>query len=195
MTLSPLALMSSNWWEDWKWTWTSILELNPAFPLRQKRSLLLPLLCLYWTMVMLCYMHESSQSLHALDTVYHLKTLTHHYELYAQVGWSALYIRWLKHWHVLFINLSSWVYFPHIFILTSVKKSVCIYSLRSQGFFLLSVPVVRTELGEKSFKFAPPFAWNNLQIKLLLRELVSLDVFKVILNNLEMETLSCRCFD
>ncbi len=60
----------------------------------------------------------------------------------------------------------------------------------------MSVPVVRTELGKKrSFKFAAPFAWNNVQIKLHLKELVSLDVFKVILNNLEMETLGYRCFD
>ncbi len=40
--------------------------------------------------------------------------------VYAHVGWSALSIRRLKHWHVLFINL-SWVYFLHIFILASVK--------------------------------------------------------------------------
>ncbi len=94
----------------------------------------------------------------------------------------------------LFTNL-SWVYFPHILILASAKKSVRSYSLRSQEFFLLSVPVVRTELGKKLFKFAAPFAWNKLLIKLQLKELVSLDIFKGFLNNLEMETLRCRCFD
>ncbi len=34
-----------------------------------------------------------------------------------------------------------------------------------------------------------------MQIKLQLGELVSLDIFKMIINNLEMETLGCICFD
>ncbi len=75
-----------------------------------------------------------------------------------------------------------------------VKKHVSSYSLQSQNFSLLSVPVVRTELGKKTFQFAAPSACNNLQNKLKLRELVSLDVFKGILNDLETETSGCRCF-
>ncbi len=58
------------------------------------------------------YMHASSQSLHALDAVYHgtmrfitnLKALTHHCTMYARVGWPALSICRL-HWHVLIRHL------------------------------------------------------------------------------------------
>lgn len=53
---------------------------------------------------------------------------------------------------------------------------------------------MRTELGKKTFKFAASSAWNNPQNNLKLKELVSLDVFNVILNDLEAETLGCRCF-
>jgi len=52
--------------------------------------------------------------------------------------------------------------------------SVCVIP---QELFLLSVPVVRTEFGEKAFKFAAPSAWNCLQSTLKLRKLVSLDTF------------------
>lgn len=55
------------------------------------------------------YMHASSQSLHALDTVYHgtlrfvtgFEALTYHCTLYERVRWSSLSIRRLRHLHIL----------------------------------------------------------------------------------------------
>ena len=140
LCLSPLALMFSNWWKDWKWNWVFTLESNPVFPLRQKRGLLQRLFCLYWTTVML-YIHASSQCLHALDTVYHgalrfktnLKIVTHHCVLYARVGWSALSIRRQKHWHV-FIYKSILGLLPSYLYTYICKKYVCSYSLQSRNY-------------------------------------------------------------
>ncbi len=53
------------------------------------------------------------------------------------------------------------------------------YCLRSQDLFLLTVPKGCNELGKRAFKYAAPVAWNQLQNYLNLRELVSLDTFKV----------------
>ncbi len=94
----------------------------------------------------------------------------------------------------LFINLSG-VYFPHIFILTFVKNLFVAIAFGARIFSYCLFQWSVLNWGKNKFKFAAAFTWNNLQIKLQLRELVSLDVFKVILNNLEMETLGCRCFD
>ncbi len=54
------------------------------------------------------YMYASSQSLHALDTVYHgalrfitgFKVLTHHCDLYERVGWPSLSMQRLQHWYI-----------------------------------------------------------------------------------------------
>ncbi len=69
------------------------------------------------------------------------------------------------------------------------------YCLCSQDLFLLTVPKVRTELEKGSFKYAAPSAWNQLQNDLNLQELVSLDTFEVILNDLAADTSGCRCFE
>lgn len=55
------------------------------------------------------YMNASSQCLHILDSVYHgalrvitnCGALTHHCTLHSKVNWPSLYVRRLKHWHVL----------------------------------------------------------------------------------------------
>ncbi len=91
------------------------------------------------------YMHASSQSLHAIESVYHgalrfitnLKTLIHH----CWVGWVCFV-------HLQVKTLAC--FYLQIYAGFTVKNPVCSYSLRSQEIFVLSVPVVLTELGKKS---------------------------------------------
>lgn len=42
-------------------------------------------------------------------------------------------------------------------------KSTGLYDFQSYILYLLFVSKVRTELGEKAFKTAAPFTWNELQ--------------------------------
>ena len=68
------------------------------------------------------------------------------------------------------------------------------FSLRSQEFLSLTVLKVCTELGKKAFKFSASSRRTNLQGELKIKELVSLDVFENISNDLEAEISSCKCF-
>lgn len=58
----------------------------------------------------------------------------------------------------------------------------------------LPTDLSRTELEKRAFKKAAPSAWNQLQNYLNLRELVSLDLFKGILNDLEASRSGYKCF-
>ena len=148
------------------------------------------------------YMHASAQCLHTLDTVYHgalrfitnFRSRTHHCSLYARVGWSALSTRRLYHWHVLVYKAILGLLPCYLGRYLS-QKFTGSHNLRSQDLFLLSVPRVRTELGSRAFSYAAPFAWNELQKILKLRDLVSLVAFKALLKDLEIRTSSCSCFD
>lgn len=147
------------------------------------------------------YMNASSQCLHSLDTVYHgalrfitdLKTLTHHCNLYTRVGWSSLTTRRLKHWHILIYKaiLGALPLYLRMYI---NRKCTGSYRLRSENFFLLTVPKVRTDLGKRAFSYAAPQAWNLLQTELKLRELVSLNALKATLTDLEAGRCVCKCF-
>jgi len=71
------------------------------------------------------------------------------------------------------------------------------YSVRSvslsQDLFWLSVPKVQLEMGKRSFRCAPPAAWNLLQEELGLREQVSLNLSS--LRVLEDDASGCKRFD
>lgn len=103
----------------------------------------------------LLYMHASAQSLHMLDTVYHAslrfitncKALTHHCELYSRVGWPALATRRLVHWFT-FIYKAILGLLPSYLCIFISQKNIEQYTLRSQDFFMLSVPSARTETGK-----------------------------------------------
>ena len=147
------------------------------------------------------YMHASTQCLKSLDTVYHgalrfitnLKALTHHCTLYAQVGWSALTTRRLNHWHILIYKAILGL-LPTYLQAYTVLKSSGNYELRSKDLVLLEVPRARIGLGERAFRHAAPTAWNQLQERLKLKELVSLPVFKETLCKMDMSTSGCKCF-
>lgn len=147
------------------------------------------------------YMNASSQSLHTLDTVYHgalrfitnCKALTHHCELYARVGWSALTTRRWNHWMTVIYKAILGLLPPYLQTYITQKR-IGSYNLRSQELFLLSVPKARTELGKRAFRYAAPTAWNELQGSLNLQELVSLGHFKLVLKNLEVAKSGCKCF-
>ncbi len=130
------------------------------------------------------YMHASSQSLHALDSVYHgalrfitgFKVLTHHCDLYERVGWPSLSMRRLQHWYI-FIYKAILGLLPSYLLTYISVNNIGTYNLRSQDLFLLSVPKVRTELGKKAFKYAAPSTRNKL---------VSLVAFKRMLTDLDV---------
>lgn len=59
--------------------------------------------------------------------------------------------------------------------------------------FLKFVPWVQLELGKKSLSAATPSAWKLLQKELKRKELISLEFFKLILKDRQIETLTCIC--
>ena len=69
------------------------------------------------------------------------------------------------------------------------------YALRWNDGLELCVPWARTELVKEAFKYAAPTAWNSLQEKLKLENLVSYGQFKGLVKNLEADTIgNCTCF-
>lgn len=77
----------------------------------------------------------------------------------------------------------------------SNKTRMGSYHLHSQDLLLLLDPTVCTELEKRTFKYATPSVWNQLQNRLHVRELISLDSFKVILNDLELASSGCSGFE
>ena len=165
---------------------------------RLKRDFLLPCLC--WIDVI--YMHASLHCQHALDTVDHgaprfitnLKALHHYCTLYSWAGWSALSSCELKHWHILIYKAVlgllpsyGWTYI--------LKKSRGSYCVHCQDLILLTVIRACSELGENVCRYAASYAWNRLQNCLNLKQLLSLNLFKLMLNIQDTETFGCKCFD
>ncbi len=146
------------------------------------------------------YMQAPKDCLQALDSVYHgalrfitnSKALTHHCFLYSRVGWSALSYHRLKHWYV-FIYKVILGLLPSYLQQNIFQKGVKNYGLRSLD--LLSIPKVRTNMGKRAFSYATSFDWNQLQDKLCLKELVSLNYFRCILKDVVVESSDCKCFE
>ncbi len=147
-------------------------------------------------------MQAPKHCLQALNSVYHgalrfftySKALTHHCFLYSQVGWPASSSRRLKHWYV-FIYKVILALLPSYLQQNIFQKGVNNYGLRSQDYYLLSIPKVRNNMGKRAFSYAAPFDRNQLQDKLCLKELVSLNDFRCILKDLVVESPNCKCFE
>ncbi len=120
--------------------------------------------------------------------------LTHHCLLYSRVGWPALSSHRLKHWY-LFIYKVILGLLPSYLQQNIFQKGVKNYGLRSQDYYLLSIHKVRTNMGKRTFSYAAPFDWNQLQDKLCLKQLVSLNYFRCILKDLVEESPDCKCFE
>ncbi len=118
----------------------------------------------------------------------------HHCLLYSQLGWPALSSRRLKHWY-LFIYKIILGLLPSYLQKNIFQKGVKNYGLRSQDYYHLSIPKVRTNMGKRAFSYAAPIDWNQLQDKLCLKELVSLNDFRCILKDLVVESPDCKCFE
>ncbi len=69
-----------------------------------------------------------------------LKIPTHHYLLYSRVGWPALSSRRVKHWYL-------FIYKVVLSLLPSYlqQKGIKNYGLRSQDYYLLSIPKVHSK--------------------------------------------------
>ncbi len=72
------------------------------------------------------------------------------------------------------------------------QKAVEKYFLRSQNYYTLSVPFIRSELGEKTFIYAVPSDWNHLQSNLKLQSLMSLDLFRRVIRQMEIDSMTCK---
>ncbi len=62
------------------------------------------------------------------------------------------------------------------------------------NYYTLSIPFVRSELGKKAFIYAAPSDWNHLQLNLKLQSLMSLDLFKRVIRQMEIDSMTCNCF-
>ncbi len=74
------------------------------------------------------------------------------------------------------------------------QKIVEKYLLRSQNYYAFSVPFVLSELCKKAFMYAAPTDWNLLQSNLKLQNLLSLDHFKTIIQQMQIDSMICNCF-
>ncbi len=110
------------------------------------------------------------------------------------VGWPALSSRSLEHCD-LFIYKVILGFLPSYLQQNIFQKGVKNYGLRSQDYYLLSIPKVGTNMCKRAFSYAAPFDWNQLQDKLCLKELVSLNDFRCILKDLVVESPDCKCFE
>ncbi len=114
------------------------------------------------------YMHAPKHCLQVLDSVYHgalrfitnSKVLTHHCLLFSRVGWLALSSRRRKHW-CLFIYKVILGLLPSYLQQNIFQKGIKNYGLRSQDYYLLSIPKVHTNMGKQAFSYATPFECNQ----------------------------------
>ncbi len=116
--------------------------------------------------------------------------ITHHSDLYKDVGWPSLSVRMEKHsllfiYKALFRKLLNYLISP----LEHKSAGHCTYS---QEILVLEVPQVNTEFGKSTFSFFAPNKWNKLQKVLKFAKNVPLDYFRCILD--EMGAVQCGCF-
>ncbi len=115
----------------------------------------------------LLYMCAPSNSLSALDTVYHSALrfftgcgrLTHHCQLYAKAGWPALSTRREIHW-LLMIYKALLGLVPS-YLSSLLQRAENQYALRSSDTYCLVIPRARTELGKKALSYAAPFSMEQ----------------------------------
>ncbi|CDQ73488.1 unnamed protein product [Oncorhynchus mykiss] len=142
------------------------------------------------------YMNASAQCLRSIDTLYHgtlrfilnCKTLMHHCTLYTRVGWPSLVTRRLSHWYT-FIYKAILGLLPFYLCIFIVQKCGG-YSLHSLDFNLL-MPKLNLV---KAIMYSAPSSWNTLQNTFKLEELVRIGVFKSLMKDFEVDSLTCQCF-
>ncbi len=117
----------------------------------------------------------------------------HHCMLYNRVGWPSLLTRRKMHWYLIIYKAILGM-LPSYLCCLIKQKAVEKYFLRSQIYYTLSVPFVRSELGKKAFIYAAPSDWNHLQSNLKLQSLMSLDLFKRVILQMEIDSMTCNCF-
>ena len=145
------------------------------------------------------YRFASASILSKLDPLYHsaLRYVTnsgfrtHHCTLYSLVGWSSLTLRRLQHWYILVYKIILGklpFYLNQKFM--PLESS---HNLRSHRWFQYKVPPIRTQAGKASLFYYGPWSWNDLQAKLKLETLISLNDFKLRVK--EVLTAGCICFN
>ena len=144
------------------------------------------------------YMHAAHASLKPLDAIYHSalrfitgdKFLTHHCRLYEKVGWPSLTIRRNQHCNI-FIYKGLLKLLPN-YLNSLLEPLTGHHHTRSQDFIVLETPTPKSELGKTAFCFYGPNMWNCLQSVLKLKNLISLDCFKIlVMNTLNSEPCNC----
>ncbi len=109
------------------------------------------------------------------------------------VGWPALSSRSLEHCDLIIYKVILGL-LPSYLQQNIFQKGVKNYGLRSQDYYLLSIPKVRTNMCKWAFSYAAPFDWINYILSLCLKELVSLNDFRCILKDLVVESPDCKLF-
>ena len=143
-------------------------------------------------------MHTYASTLQPLNAVYHSAlrfisgdhSSTHHCNLYQNIGWPSLVVRRKKHL-LLFIYKGLLNKLP--FYLTSLLTFINIScSTRSLDWITLEVPLIKTAFGGNAFSFFSPHLWNKIQGSLKLDTFLSLQSFKLLLEDYVTE--DCTCF-
>ena len=145
-------------------------------------------------------MHASASTLKPLNAVFHSalrfitgdRYLTHHCILYEKVGWPSLEVRREQHC-LLFIYKALCGKLP-LYLTSLLKLCTSGYNTRSQTQLRLHIPRMKCELGKTAFSFYAPDRWNRLQESLKLDNLVSIESFKVLLDEVFLRDQSCSCY-
>lgn len=74
------------------------------------------------------------------------------------------------------------------------KQTDCYYDLHSQHFYLLNILKIHTNMGKRVFSYAASFDWKQLKDQFCLKELVSFNSFKCILNDFVLDLLYVNIF-
>ena len=141
-------------------------------------------------------MHTSATTLQTLNAVHHSAQRlisgdhfsTHHCNLYQNIGWPSLAVRRKKHL-LLFSYKGLLNKLP--FYLTLLTFRNISYSTRSLDWITLEVPLIKSAFGSNAFSFfSPPQLWNKMQGSLKLDTFLSLQSFKLLLEDYVIEQRS-----
>uniref|UniRef100_A0A8K9XEK3 Reverse transcriptase domain-containing protein n=1 Tax=Oncorhynchus mykiss TaxID=8022 RepID=A0A8K9XEK3_ONCMY len=130
------------------------------------------------------YKIASNTLLSKLDAVYHSAIrfvtkapyTTHHYDLYALVGWPSLHIHRQTHWlQVIYKSLLGKAP-PYLSSLVTIAAPT--RSMRSSRYISLITPKANSFFGRLSFQFSAANDWNKLQKSLKLETHIFLTNFK-----------------
>lgn len=118
--------------------------------------------------------------------------MTHHCQLYQNVGWTSLALRREQHC-ILFIYKALLKKLP-LYLLSLLSFRSFNYPTRAQNSLALNIPTVRTEVGKIAFGYFAPLKWNNLLSQLQLDTLIPFNHFKHILIDLMLSECTCTCW-